>query len=509
MLAEQFGCDVTRVYHHSRDVRPRRSRRADKGAMKAIEEDAFTSLSWYTVRGDFSAPTICEVARANNLGSVNPATYNRHLRQKGISRSRNKKDLRPYVSFEAKYPNQLHQIDSTAAQQFYLDDDGTIGYEGPHQRYKNKPGNKKPRITLLALRDDYSRVLYARFYLGNHTYAWMDFLYHAWRAKDDIPGFPFRGMPHFIYTDNDSVVKSKKFTNAMRILDVKIIKHEVGNSRAKGKVENSFKFLQEFEKNTKFGKWKSLEQANADLVDYLYYVNNRPHSTTGVAPFERWVSIPAKRLLDVPDEDIMRLLHMDTIRRKINRDMCVKIDGRAWQLPFREPFLKFIDEMVEIYRMPGEREKIWVVLNDKEYEVQYSEKGLRGLGRHEAPPEPEFVKHKREIEAQENPGLRIRGIYKEAWRRPYISQQGQPFDESRVPADGVKIDQVMRSRTWFVLELQAEGWCSAPPTAEETVWIETIMDGKTEHPESYFRDVLQQLKNGDMAINQRRVAGQA
>lgn len=498
MLSQQFNTDITRVYHHSRDLRPSRKTRADRGTPRAISENEFNTLAWYTIKADFSGPHIAEVAAANGI-NISDATFNRMLRQRRLSRRQNGQDFMPYQNWQAKFPNHLHQIDSTVSQQFYIADDGSIGYERESERYKNKPGNRKPRVTLILLVDDFSRTKFARFVFGNHTFSWMSFLYEAWKEKEDSSGSPFFGIPRLLYSDNDSVIKSKKFVNAMKLLDVTAIQHQVENPRAKGKVEVAFRFLQEFEKNSKINAWKSIDQANSDLDDYLYYVNNRLHGTTGQAPYERWMSIAAERLRAVPDEDIFRLLHMDSERRQIRKNLTIGISGEPWQLPWRQPFINHVGEMVEIYRYPGDIKNIYLVLDGKEYEVEHTAQTMRSVGgAQEEIPVPDFLKRKQAIAESESPGLKLTGIYRDRHRRPYLPREAKEFDETKIqpePNAGI-----MRTRLWFLMELQGRYLISTPPTAEETAWVDSIFKGAPELPEAGLIAAATQLETGAIQI---------
>lgn len=509
ILAKQLRCDVSRVYQHSKTMRPRRGQRKDSGAMRAIKPDSFEKLAAYTVKLDLSGPHIADISGANLLGEISAATYNRQLRQQGISRRNNKKDLLPYVRWQAKLSNQIHQIDSTVAQQFYLDDDGSIGYESTLTKNKNKPGNRKPRLHLLSLVDDFSRAIYARFTLGNHTFAWMEFLYEAWRKKDDDAGFPFHGLPKILYSDNDTVVKSGKFTHAMQALNVKIVTHKVGNPRAKGKVEGSFKLLQEFEKVTRVRNWQSLEEANADLFDYLYMCNNRKHSTTKQASFARWQSITAERLMEMPEQEIFRLLHIESQTRLINKNMTVKIEGKEWQLPFRSPFINHVGAKVEIYRMPGDFEKLWMILDGKEYEVLYCPTEIRAAGgQHEEMPKPRALQRREELQQTEEGELRLTGIYKERYRRPYMTKDGKEFEAARIA--GEQPAPLMRTKLWFIQYCQEHLGFDGPPRQEEREWIADQFNEATEMNELTLLAAARRLQNGEVTIyrSQTAVAGE-
>lgn len=509
VLAMQLNCDISRIYHYSKAVRPARKSRSDKGKIKAMPEQTFEALSVLTVKYDLSAPHVSNIARGNNIAEVSAATFNRNLRKLGISRRQNQKDLKPYVSWEASAPNNLHQLDSTVAQQFYLDDDGAIKFESARDHNKNKPGNKKPRLTLLSLVDDYSRCIYARFMLNNNLLSWMNFLNFAWQRKPDEAGFPFCGLPKILYSDNDSVIKAGRFKAAMKKLGVEPISHMPGNPRAKGKVESSFRTLQEFEKITQVRKWKSLEEANADLFDFLYFLNNRTHSATKEVPFARWQRLPNDGLRNVPDDEIFRILHMESFTRLVQKNLTLKISGREWQLPWRQPFINQIGKQIEIYAPPQEVDKLFVVIENKEYEVHYAATDLRKAGgRHAELPKPEALIRREALQAAEDPKLKMSGFYKDLYRRSYMPKQGQEFDNSRIT--GINPAPLMRTKVWFIQACQEHLGFNAPPTNEERAWIDGAFGERTEVPDAELRSLMEKIKNGETVITyQQRAAGNA
>ncbi|MFQ5627888.1 MAG: hypothetical protein ACE5I1_03940 [bacterium] len=510
-LAKDFKVDVSRIYYYSKDTRPRRKRRADNGAMRAIDKNVFEKLSYYTVKDDFSADHISDIAVANNMGEIAPPTFNRHLRQQGISRRLNKQDLRLYQNFQAPFPNHTHQIDATVSQQFYITEDFRIEYDGLlKEYYAKKKGRQKDKrmLYLLLLIDDHSRATYGEFSASNHTFSWMNFLYNAWKIKEDAGGFPFHGLPKFIYTDQDPIFKSKKFQKTMQILlgKKRVIMHEPGNPRAKGKVERAFQVMQEFEKVTKGCKWQSLEEANADLFDYLYKVNNRVHSRTKMAPFESWINIPAERLLAVPDEEIFRILHMDADWRNINKNMTISLNGQLWQLPWRKPFIEHPNEKVEIYWYPFDATKIYVVIDDQEYEISYKAQDIRSTGKHSELPKPEALKRREEIEQRESPGLKTTQIYKERYRRTYLGKHAQQFDEKKITG-GKDRSGPMRTPIWFMAECQKKYYFDSPPTPEQKALVKQVFDGKPELPEAEIAHWLEKLSKGEIEFKQKAVGG--
>lgn len=514
ILANDFSVDITRIYAHSRDVRPKRKRRTDHGTMRAIDPKAFEKLAWYTVNDDYSADHIADVARANGLGDVATSTYNRHLRKDGINRNANKQDIRLYQSWRAPFQNHTHQLDGTVSQQFYIADDFSVQYDDKlKEYYAKKKGMPKGRsvLHLLSLIDDHSRAIYAEFTASNHSRSWMNFLYNAWRLKDDPFVFPFHGIPKFIYTDQDPIVTSHKFQRAMDVLlgsRKNVLTHFPGNPRAKGKVERAFQVMQEFEKVTKRKKWQSLQEANADLTDYLYKVNNRRHSAIAEAPFECWIRIPQERLLAPPNEEIFRILHMDSIWRQIRKNLTISINGKLWQLPWSKPFTNYggMKEKREIYLFPDDDSRIIVILDDKEYEVHYAEQTLRSSGRHAELPKPARLVRREQLQGSSDPGLKTTQIYKEQYARKYMGKHARKFDENRVTG-GKPQDGPMRSFIWFKIECQKHYYFESPPTREQEAFVEQIFAGKLELPEAELRPWLEKLSKGEVDFGKAAAAG--
>ncbi len=502
-LAKKFKVDVSRIYHYSKGVRPKRKKRKDRGAVKSIGKAELDKLLVYTIKHDFSAMHLAEVAEANGI-KINPGTYNRILREIRLSRKDLKKNLKPWQSFEAKYPNLMHQIDSTVAQQFYLDDDGSIGYEAPWERYKNKPGNKKPRLNLVSIVDDNSRVLFARFTLGNHTSAWMDTLYRFWSPKE-TPAFPAYGICKLLYSDNDSVIKSGRFKRAMEKLGVTIISHEVGNSRAKGKVERAFRILQEFEKVTKVKKFKTLDEANEALFDFLIGKNSIIHSAIKEAPFARWMNIDSEKLRNTPSEKIFNILHLESTQRLVHGDLSIKMFGKDFYLPRRVPFINYVAKKIEVCWYPRQETQIFVIIEDKEHEILWAEKPMLGVGQAPMAIEAELPDHlikRQEIEEMETPDWKLTGFYAEKYGKQWINKKGKEFDESRIT--GNTPIKRLQTKFWLTLKLQSQYLIETPPTLDEAAFIDGIFAGKEKLEEKYLEDIINRLRNGDMDIPRRQ-----
>lgn len=355
-----------------------RQARADAGRTRLViapEVEAF--MEALTKQADLAASHVLHLT-AQHFGLaphfMSPATYNTWLRKKRLSRRDNARDLRPHRRFEAALPNDLHHYDTTVAEAYYLNDDGSIGFEPGFKRYKNKPGNKRPRLILYALIDDHSRVIYARFYVSENAYNLLDFVFRAWSQKED-KRFPFYGIPRAFYADLGSPSRSARFLAAMRKLGVEMVattpssSQEYG-SRKHGKIERVFGegLLGEFMKLTLIYRFASIDELNATLFEWLIWKNNSRHSVTREVRFARWAQrVGAPR--SMPEAELFQLLHYEHTERVVTGNLQISLNGRAYQLPYERPYLNWVGLKVEVYWHPTQADKVSVVYDHHEVEV--------------------------------------------------------------------------------------------------------------------------------------------
>jgi len=479
LLAGRFGVSIQTIYHHSKDVRPSRARRSDAGAHRAeLSDEAIDYMIAMTHRADLPAELLAEIARNNGhpeLDKVSTATVRRRLKERKASRGhfREAKDRKPRRRWEAARPNDLHQVDYTIMQQFYIDDDGGIGFESPLHRSKNKAGNKKPRLVLFALVDDHSRARYMRAYPGANTLFMLDFLHHAWSPKE-THAFPFRGLPRVLYSDNDSIIKSHKFQRAAEALGVEVKTHFPGEPQAKGKVEAAFRWSKEMEKVTLISKFASLDEVNAFLWDRMLYYNNRRHSTTKVAPFARWLAIHDDELRETPEAELYDALFYDRFEPVVNKFLEISIKGISIQLPRRQPFYAMVGQRVPVFWHPRDSSRVTVAWEGKEYDVEVAEPVPDVAGQHRAAPMTETERQAEAAAGADLSGQRLYGWHaKKRGADVFIPRRGRAFDESRIETVGAE-------RRLDLLEaieaLQAAGAVSVPVSPSERAALEALAD---------------------------------
>jgi len=340
-LKERTGVSVRQIYKLTADLRARKPR-ADAGKRRIeITDDARDQL--YALVGSlgFKAELALEVASANGLIATDadapaPGTLLRWMRDDGAGKHARETD-RVCRRWQADYPDQLHQADCTISATFYLDDSGGVGHE-PLRDQSNKPGNKRPRLHLFVLVDDFSRATYARYYLEENTGNWLDFLWHAWGPKPDPSVFPFEGVPEVLYCDNGSPLKSERAQRAIGALGVRPKYHRPYHPQSKGKVERRIGTIQaNFERLFLLQKPKTLGEANDLLYRHLIGANMREHSQTHQRPLQRWLlrSTPVKRL---PAEHILKMLGRVRDTRVLGPDLTFSLGGQRFLAPYVEPF---------------------------------------------------------------------------------------------------------------------------------------------------------------------------
>jgi transposase InsO family protein len=377
-LASGYEITEATVYRLSQDVRRTRKRSTAGKRRLPVDERILQEMAKCSVDGDMTATDIVEHFELNGWiepGLVSPSYLTRYLKEHGLSRREMRVDRRPYRRFEASEPNQVFQIDATLAEQFYLDDDGSIDWEGRASCNKNRAGNRKTRLYIIGIIDDHSRCVYAEFVTSVTTNDWLRFEFNAFRRKAD-PRFIFHGLPRILYMDNDSVAKNEKFLRAHEILGIKIIKHKptkktdtFSNARSKGKIERFFLYLAQKQRVTKFGKFQSLEEANRWLLDVCHRKNGTRHSSTGEIPYQRWMRISDERLIRCEDSELYNALYRDRTERQVYGDRTIRMDGTVYQLPGDEIFYRMIKQKVMVFMHPQQPESMCIGFEGKEYEV--------------------------------------------------------------------------------------------------------------------------------------------
>lgn len=451
----------------------RRSRRADKGARRAgVSAEAYDRMLAMTVRYDMAAEDVIEHAEAYEWiapGAVSVAAYNRWLAQDRLSRRnltppgrmdgkliKTRLKIVPHRRFEAAHSNELHQMDLTELPRYFVQADGSIGFESPLTLGANKKGNSRPRLQLFVLVDDHSRGSYARLYYGKNALNWTDFCMKAWDAKPDAATFPFCGRPSTLFSDNDSAPKSGMFKQFLTDMDVEFLAHEVGNSMAKGKVERLIQTLKRkmisiLRVYIDQGREVTLALGNEILHDLLYKINYRKHASTGEQPMLRWQSGLAGPARMMPSPEVRERYFYDSTQCLLRGDLTVQFGGSLWQLPRKEPFISVVGEKVQVYfhRGQAQLERLIVMVDDREYPVEARTVVPDVAGEFKSLPRGRTEQMLHSAFDQDLSEVQAGGIYRGKYAQHMFPAQQEAFDEMKISGPKrvlPKLDLKMRLR---------------------------------------------------------------
>jgi hypothetical protein len=517
--ARLLGCHPTTIYRAIKPVLPRkRKRRADKGASRTLDEEIFLDLASLVTRFDYDAELAIDTVNANRVRDGRPAielhpeTLRRQLREAGVSRRLNARDLRVHRRWEAERPNELWQIDSTVSAHYYIDTDDTIGYEAPVQLNKTKAGNGLPRVWLIGIVDDHSRVQWGRFYTANSALAWRDLIIRAGRkgAFGDELEWPAYGIPEAIYSDQDSAMKSGVMTRTLDLLGIerKLAKpstpHET-NAQAKGKTERGLGLiLQGFEKTARGQRFASLERMNEALRHHLIWKNNRIHSETGVVPFERFLQ--ATELVMLPPREILRRVLYKEVERTIRSDVSIKLEGKTYQLPRRAPFVDHIDRKVQVLYFEADLSKITVVLDGEEHEIEAVEAQPDTAGDYHQAETPASVRLKRELLKRDLSHIDTHAVHEYRTQRDRrIYAVGRPEIEHPITEQAFAPVLVRRGKA--VDRAQRAGVIATPPTDSERAALTALFGDRKEIPEDELKQWIESRRGGTGDTRTARAEG--
>lgn len=337
-LANFYGISVSRVYDLSKEERPRRKPRADKGKRRAdlLQHDGLKLAAEQVVNQKLKPELAIEVANLNGQQvPVCLATFQRYLREHGINRKANAQGKRAHRRWEASAPMELFQFDITGLKVRWLDVN-TRKILKIQIDDKNHPNTKRNLVRLwsMVLKDDHSRLTYQRFFAvhkPNSSHV-IEFL---------LEGFRIMGVPLTLYSDNDAVIISQRMRRAEAILNktfetsggFRLLQHEPNNAQATGKVERAHQVVEEFDKLIGV---KYTSPTLAELNNFSLWLCDRYNRTvnraTGEEPRIRFraghneIRVPPPAILDAA-------FKADIFEVRINADVTIEVDKVFYQLP--------------------------------------------------------------------------------------------------------------------------------------------------------------------------------
>jgi putative transposase len=256
---------------------------------------------------------------------------------------------------EAAGPNAVWQADHTQLDILVLDG-------------KRKPC--KPWLTIVL--DDYSRAIagYSLSLSAPSTFQTALALRQAiWRKAQ--PHWQVCGIPEVLYTDHGTDFTSKHLEQVTADLKIRLIFSNIGRPRGRGKIERFFGSLAQVflcdlpgyaPGSQKARPMLTLTQLGEELESYLLgrYMGT-PHSTTGVAPQERWQA--GGFLPNMPES----LEQLDLLLLMVARTRTVHQDGiRFAGFRYLSPTLAaYVGEQVIIRYDPRDMGEVRIFYRDR------------------------------------------------------------------------------------------------------------------------------------------------
>lgn len=342
-MARQLNCSLATLHRHLKAVgySDGRKPRCDKGRSMVGDADAHM-LSAALAAGtrqngkrNVSLEDARELMLANGKldGKVDVATGEiRGASTSTISRALKKHGLHPdqiaaptpHMPMRYPHPNHTWQIDASVCVVFYLANDGARLMD-QSRFYKNKPeqlrGIEQQRVIRFVCWDGCTGSVMVRYYLGEESAEnLIDFF--IWciqqRTHRNQP-MPFYGVPKILHTDQGSANRSHLFGALLQALDVRLISHMPGNSRATGGAESTQNIVEtKFEHKLAFCRTSNLDDLNAKAADWMHAFNaSRPHSRHGHTRYGLWSTIRAEHLRIPPAEDVLRTLPTSRIETRV------------------------------------------------------------------------------------------------------------------------------------------------------------------------------------------------
>lgn len=283
------------------------SSRSDRGKSRQVDEDTVLALARLR-KAKPDLPVVRLIAEMEEKGLVSPgytlrlSTAYRILKQAGLS-GRPDADPIDRRRFEAEFPNDIWQSDVMHGPQVLVD-------------------GKKRKSYLIAFLDDHSRLIpHAQFYLSENLACWLE----AFRGA-----LSTRGVPRKLYVDNGAAFRSRHLEKVCACLGIALTHTPPYTPQGRGKIERFFRTVRGQLLPTFTGQ--TLEQLNQALSDWIGEYHQRAHSATTQPPFARFSR--HLELIRKPPMDLDDYFRKE-VRRRVNKDRTVSIDGRLYEAPTR------------------------------------------------------------------------------------------------------------------------------------------------------------------------------
>jgi hypothetical protein len=526
-LANFYDCSKSQIYTLSREVRPARKARNDKGKKTG---DIFTNetlnraaqfVALHNLRPDL-ALEMAELNTGEEI-SVSLATFRRRLREWGLNRRMRRRMSRAYRAFEAEAPMDIFQFDISGVKQRWVDLRTRRIYQvSVLDESRNHPYDHPSRVRLwkFSLIDDRSRRRLIRFIAcdkPNSTHC-IEFFLEAFREM---------GIPRLLYTDRDAIIISERTTRAGQILNrlfeddggFRMEQHRAGNPQATGKVERTHQVVEEYEpliglyekSLSQLGEYGAmLDRLNDFAREMCDKLNWSKHRATGEAPMLRWnathqpLRIPPPAVLDA-------IFTADEFIVPVAGDVTVSFGGARYQLPRTAdfPFREYAEagSKIKVVQMKGAPTFFVAAADGSLFEIEKTEAKPDTAGEFKSLPVAKRARAVKELRASDKAQKQK---HKEAGTRDLVPGVDVPFKKSDRPtpmpkarneADTSRLAEVAPAAAAFIegrfinrfdaiLQFQQEGYFTNPISGVDREWLLALYGDREEMLDAEIRSAL-------------------
>lgn len=341
--ARQLNCSLATLHRHLKAVgySDGRKPRCDRGRSVVSHDDAhmlacaLTAATRQNGKRNLSLDDARELMQTNGklaglvdtdtgeIRAPSAATISRVLKRHGLHPAQIAAPT-PHMPMRYPHPNHTWQIDASVCVVFYLADGGARLMD-QSRFYKNKPEQlraiEQQRVIRFVCWDGCSGSILVRYYLGEESAENLIdfFIWCVQQRTHRGQPMPFYGVPKLLHTDQGAANRSHLFGALLQALDVRLITHMPGNSRATGGAESSQNIVEtKFEHKLAFCRTSDLDDLNSKAAEWMHAFNTgRKHSRTGRTRYGVWAAIRAEELRIPPADDILRALPSSRIETRV------------------------------------------------------------------------------------------------------------------------------------------------------------------------------------------------
>ena len=338
--------------------------RSDKGSTKKLSDECINEI--YRLKEKY--PRLSAVYIHDRLikdgfipVTVSPRAVQRFIKVNDLKNPAASGLLKDRKAFEEPYFGAMFQCD-TCYFPYVPDENG-----------------KKQRTYLLAIVDDYSRMIVgARLFFEDNAYNFQKVL------KDAVAT---TGIPQKLYCDHGSPYENSQLAFICGSIGTILIHAPVRDGAAKAKVERMFGVLkQRWLHGLDTGQITSIDEFNRELAEEVRKHNLTINSSTGQTPMDRFLATRGNIKLPQSEEWLDECF-MNRIVRKVKNDATLSLQNIRFDAP-----MQFIRQTVEVRFLPDRLAEAYIFSDGKRFPLKLTDKQANSKAKRDDWPTVDYSK---------------------------------------------------------------------------------------------------------------------